>query len=145
MIKSMSAFPAAGSPLPSLGAMGQLFAGGVVGLMIWEVWARFITVIALGGPPEPAGLVTSLVQHWTGYQMPPRGRVGALRHRNRGLPRRLLRHLPLAPRLDVDARRRRLGELHQLRRLFAMARGSDDVHGRLLTRREGCHRGPFLQ
>jgi hypothetical protein len=73
----MSMFPAAGSPLPSLGAVGQLFAGGFAGLMIWEVWARFITVIVLGGPLEPAGLVTSLVQHWTGYQMPRLAAEGA--------------------------------------------------------------------
>jgi len=70
MMKSMSAFPVVGSPLPSLGVIAQLFAGGFAGLMIWEVWARLITVIVLGGPLEPAGLVTSLVQHWTGYQMP---------------------------------------------------------------------------
>ena len=70
MIKSVSAFPPASSSLPSLGAIGRLFAGGFAGLMVWEVWARFITVIVLGGPLEPAGLVTSLVQHWTGYQMP---------------------------------------------------------------------------
>jgi hypothetical protein len=70
MMKSMSAVGAADSPLPSLRMLGQLFAGGFAGLMIWEVWARLITVLVLGGPLEPAGLVTSLVQHWTGYQMP---------------------------------------------------------------------------
>ena len=70
MFKSVSAFPAASSSVPSLSAIGPLFAGGFAGLMVWEVWARFITVIVLGGPLEPAGLVTSLVQHWTGYQMP---------------------------------------------------------------------------
>ena len=70
MMKSTSAVTAANSPLPSVGILGQLFAGGFAGLMIWELWARFITVLVLGGPLEPAGLVTSLVQHWTGYQMP---------------------------------------------------------------------------
>jgi hypothetical protein len=47
-----------------------LFAGGFAGLMVWEVWASFITTLVLGGPLEPAGLIASLVQHWTGYQMP---------------------------------------------------------------------------
>ena len=70
MMKSMSAVGAANSPLPSIGVLGQLFVGGFAGLLIWEVWARLITVLVLGGPLEPAGLVTSLVQHWTGYHMP---------------------------------------------------------------------------
>ena len=70
MMKTMSQVTAANSPLPSVGVLGQLFAGGFAGLMVWEVWARVITVLVLGGPLEPAGLVTSLVQHWTEYQMP---------------------------------------------------------------------------
>jgi hypothetical protein len=47
----------------------RLFSSGFIGLMIWEIWARLITPIVLGGPLEPAGLVTSLVQHWTGYEL----------------------------------------------------------------------------
>jgi len=70
MMKSMSTVGAADSSLPSVGVLGQLFVGGFAGLMIWEVWARLITMLVLGGPLEPAGLVTSLVQHWTGYHMP---------------------------------------------------------------------------
>ena len=70
MTKSISLMPVENSALPSIGAIGRLFAGGFVGLMVWEIWARVITVVVLGGPLEPAGLVTSLVQHWTGYQMP---------------------------------------------------------------------------
>jgi hypothetical protein len=68
--KSMSLMPAENSALPSIGAIGRLFAGGFVGLLVWEIWARVVTVVVLGGPLEPAGLVTSLVQHWTGYQIP---------------------------------------------------------------------------
>jgi hypothetical protein len=70
MIKSMSVTLSERLSPPSIGTIGQLFVGGFVGLMIWEIWARFITVAVLGGPLEPAGLVISLVQHWTGYQMP---------------------------------------------------------------------------
>jgi hypothetical protein len=47
----------------------HLFVGGFAGLMIWEIWARLFTPLVLGGPLEPAGLVTSLVQHWTGYEL----------------------------------------------------------------------------
>jgi hypothetical protein len=55
--------------LPSRTTFTRLFSGGFIGLMIWEIWARLITPIVLGGPLEPAGLVTSLVQHWTGYEL----------------------------------------------------------------------------
>jgi hypothetical protein len=68
--KSINAVALENSSLPSIGTIGRLFVGGFAGLMVWEIWARFITVAVLGGPLEPAGLVTSLVQHWTGYQMP---------------------------------------------------------------------------
>jgi hypothetical protein len=70
VIKSISVIQGENSSAPSVGTIGQLLVGGFAGLMVWEIWARFITVIVLGGPLEPAGLVTSLVQHWTGYQMP---------------------------------------------------------------------------
>jgi hypothetical protein len=70
VIKSMSVMSAERWSLPSIGTIGRLFVSGFVGLMVWEVWARVITVIVLGGPLEPAGLVTSLAQRWTGYQMP---------------------------------------------------------------------------
>jgi len=70
MIKSISVVPAERLSPPSFGTIGRLFIGGFAGLMSWEIWARFVTVAVLGGPLEPAGLVTSLVQHWTGYQMP---------------------------------------------------------------------------
>ena len=69
-MKSISVMPAEHSSLPSIGTIGRLFVGGLVGLMVWEFWARIITVAIIGGLLEPAGLVTSLVQHWTGYQMP---------------------------------------------------------------------------
>ena len=69
-MKSMSVLPAEHSLLPDIGTIGRLFVGGLAGLMIWESWARVITVVIIGGPLEPAGLVTSLVQHWTGYRIP---------------------------------------------------------------------------
>jgi hypothetical protein len=55
--------------LPSRITLTRLFIGGFTGLMIWEIWARLITPFVLDGPLEPAGLVTSLVQHWTGYEL----------------------------------------------------------------------------
>jgi hypothetical protein len=54
---------------PSRKTILWLFAGGFIGLMAWEIWARIITAIILGGPLEPSGLVISLVERWTGYQL----------------------------------------------------------------------------
>jgi hypothetical protein len=54
---------------PSRKTILWLFAGGFIGLMAWEIWARVITAIVLGGPLEPSGLVISLVERWTGYQL----------------------------------------------------------------------------
>ena len=63
-----------GIPVPSARTLLHLFIGGFVGLMLWEVWARFLTPVVLGGPLEPAGLVTSLGQRLFGIELP---RLGA--------------------------------------------------------------------
>ena len=91
--------------------------------MVWEVWARLITVAVLGGPLEPAGLVTSLVQHWTGYQMPRLAAEAA--HYVIGIVGYPVAYFVIsrafrywAPALDAA----RVGDLHCLRRLFARCR-----------------------
>jgi hypothetical protein len=49
--------------IPSPATLFNLFAGGFVALMAWEIWSRTLTVWVLGGPLEPPGLVLSLVNH----------------------------------------------------------------------------------
>ena len=44
VMKSMSVLPAEHSSLPNIETIGRLFVGGFAGLMIWEFWARVITV-----------------------------------------------------------------------------------------------------
>ena len=44
-------------------ALIALFAGGLLGLVVWEVFARVITPLVLGGPLEPAGLIISLFRN----------------------------------------------------------------------------------
>ena len=55
--------------VPSAQTLLNLFIGGYVALMAWEIWSRTITVWVLGGPLEPPGLVLSLVNRFlgTGY------------------------------------------------------------------------------
>lgn len=55
--------------IPSARTLGNLFIGGYVALMAWEIWARVLTPWIIGGPLEPPGLVISLVQAWTGYEL----------------------------------------------------------------------------
>lgn len=50
--------------------IARLFIGGFVGLMVWEVWARFITAWIIGGPLEPSGLVISLSKAYLGWEPP---------------------------------------------------------------------------
>jgi len=59
-----------GIPVPTPRTFINLFIGGFVGLMLWEIWARFITYAVLGGPLEPAGLVTSLGQRLFDIELP---------------------------------------------------------------------------
>jgi len=48
----------------------HLFAGGLAGLLIWEVWARVLTKAVLGYPLEPAGLIDAIAQHRLGLSVP---------------------------------------------------------------------------
>ncbi len=52
--------------IPSWRTLANLFAGGYVGLMAWEIWSRTITVWVVGGPLEPPGLVLSLFNRFAG-------------------------------------------------------------------------------
>ena len=48
------------SPSVSPRTLVALFSGGLIGLVVWEVFARVLTPLVLGGPLEPAGLIISL-------------------------------------------------------------------------------------
>lgn len=48
----------------------NLFAGGLAGLLVWEVWARVLTKAVLGYPLEPAGLIDAIAQHRLGLSVP---------------------------------------------------------------------------
>jgi hypothetical protein len=52
--------------IPSARTLGNLFIGGYVALMAWEIWSRTLTVWIVGGPLEPPGLVLSLVNRFLG-------------------------------------------------------------------------------
>jgi hypothetical protein len=67
MIQASAATPIA---IPSTATLLRLFAGGLVGLLLWEVWARVITRAVLGFPLEPAGLIDALFQHNLGLSVP---------------------------------------------------------------------------
>ncbi len=69
MIES-TAQPRAALQVPSAASAAKLFVGGFAGLMAWELWARGITPLFLGGPLEPAGLVQSLARTWLNYDLP---------------------------------------------------------------------------
>ncbi len=56
--------------IPSLVSLCKLFAGGFVGLLIWEIWARVLTKMVLGYPLQPAGLIDALFQHNLGISVP---------------------------------------------------------------------------
>lgn len=57
-------------PIPSLASLAKLFAGGLAGLLIWEIWARVFTKAVLGYPLQPAGLIDALFQHNFGLTVP---------------------------------------------------------------------------
>jgi hypothetical protein len=57
-------------PVPSLASIAKLFAGGLAGLLIWEIWARVFTKAVLGYPLQPAGLIDALFQHNFGLTVP---------------------------------------------------------------------------
>lgn len=53
---------------PSQKAVVHLLIGGLIGLLLWEAWARIITPALIGGPLEPSGLVISLSDRLLGYK-----------------------------------------------------------------------------
>jgi hypothetical protein len=56
--------------IPSLGEIKILALGGLVGLVIWEFWARVITKFVVGDPLEPAGLIDAIANHQFGLMVP---------------------------------------------------------------------------
>ena len=56
--------------IPSLRTVSNLAIGGVLGLIIWEFWARVITKAVVGYPLEPAGLIDAIAQHQFGLSVP---------------------------------------------------------------------------
>ena len=61
---------ARGVTLPGIGTIINLMIGGLVGLLIWEVWARVLTKAVLGYPLEPAGLIDAIANHRLGLMVP---------------------------------------------------------------------------
>ncbi|MGL5115955.1 MAG: hypothetical protein ACRC7C_11590 [Beijerinckiaceae bacterium] len=57
-------------PIPKPMTLARLFAGGALGLFIWEIWARVFTKALLGYPLQPAGLIDALFQHNFGLEVP---------------------------------------------------------------------------
>jgi hypothetical protein len=64
-----SSTPAAGLAIPSVKTIGHLAAGGLAGLIVWEVFARVLTKAVLGYPLEPAGLIDAIAQHQLGLSV----------------------------------------------------------------------------
>lgn len=58
------------SAIPGVPTLIRLFAGGLAGLLIWEIWARVLTKAVLGYPLEPAGLIDAIAQHRLGLSVP---------------------------------------------------------------------------
>jgi hypothetical protein len=56
----------AGLTIPTPRTILNLAIGGLVGLLIWEVFARVVTKAVLGYPLEPAGLIDAIFQHQFG-------------------------------------------------------------------------------
>jgi hypothetical protein len=56
--------------VPSPAILMRLFAGGLIGLAVWEVWSRVLTKAVLGYPLEPAGLIDAIAQHNFGLSVP---------------------------------------------------------------------------
>ena len=65
-----TAFAPPASALPDMRTLTRLFAGGVIGLVAWEIWGRGLAPVVLGEALEPAQLIIGLVQNWTGVEMP---------------------------------------------------------------------------
>lgn len=56
--------------IPGVSTIINLAIGGVVGLLVWEIWARFLTPLVLGYPLEPAGLIDAIANHQFGLMVP---------------------------------------------------------------------------
>lgn len=56
--------------IPAPRTIVNLMIGGLVGLLVWEVWARVLTKAVLGYPLEPAGLIDAILQHNLGLSLP---------------------------------------------------------------------------
>ncbi len=52
--------------IPDTQTFIRLFVGGLVGLLVWELWARFATPPVAGFPLEPPELVRTLIHYQTG-------------------------------------------------------------------------------
>jgi hypothetical protein len=46
--------------IPEPRVLGALVAGGIAADLAWEVWARVVTPVFVGGPLQPAALILSL-------------------------------------------------------------------------------------
>ena len=53
--------------VPPVGDLTKLAAAGVFGIIAWEVFARLIAPLVLGGPLQPHGLIISLSQSVLGF------------------------------------------------------------------------------
>jgi hypothetical protein len=58
-----------GFAIPTPRTIAHLAAGGLVGLLIWEVFARVVTKAVLGYPLEPAGLIDAIFNHQLGLEV----------------------------------------------------------------------------
>ncbi len=56
-------------PVPQVRQLLKLFAGGLIGLLVWEIWARYLTPPVAGFPLEPPELVRALIKHQTGVDI----------------------------------------------------------------------------
>ncbi|WP_150285789.1 hypothetical protein [Rhabdaerophilum calidifontis] len=70
MQNTMTGGPAAVFAMPAARTIVNLMLGGLVGLLVWEIWARVLTKAVLGYPLEPAGLIDALFQHNLGLTVP---------------------------------------------------------------------------
>jgi hypothetical protein len=65
--QSMTAQPV--FSIPNMRTIRNLAIGGVVGLLIWEVFARVVTKAVLGDPLEPSGLIDAIFNHQLGISV----------------------------------------------------------------------------
>lgn len=56
--------------IPAPRTILNLALGGIAGLVLWEIWARFVTAKVVGYPLEPAGLIDAIAHHQLGIAVP---------------------------------------------------------------------------